>query len=192
MLGKIPFLKFFLKKQLIWVPFLGIAWWALDFPFMRRYTQKFLDENPHLKGKDIETTRIACQKFKHKPVSVMNFVEGTRITTIKHEKQNSPFKNLLKPKAGGVAFVLNAMSEHLTKIVNVTIYYPDGIPTFMDFVSGKVNKVNVLVETMNIESSLIGDYTNDENYRRSFQTWLNGIWQNKDRKLLELAKQNNE
>ena len=46
--GKAPMLKFFLKKELIWVPFLGIAWWALDFPFMRRSSSV---------QKDFETAR---------------------------------------------------------------------------------------------------------------------------------------
>ncbi len=46
---KIPMLKFFLKKELIWVPFLGIAWWALDFPFMKRYSKKLLQEIQFMK-----------------------------------------------------------------------------------------------------------------------------------------------
>ena len=75
---RIPFLKFFLKKELIWVPVLGFAWWALDFPFMKRYSGAFLRKYPHLKGKDIEITKKACQKFSTMPVSVMNFLEGTR------------------------------------------------------------------------------------------------------------------
>ena len=33
---RVPFLKFFIKQELIWFPFLGIAWWALDMPFMKR------------------------------------------------------------------------------------------------------------------------------------------------------------
>ena len=43
-----PFFKFFLKKQLIWVPFLGLAWWALDYPFMKRYSKAFLARHPEL------------------------------------------------------------------------------------------------------------------------------------------------
>ena len=128
--GKIPFLKFFLKKELIYVPFLGIAWWALDFPFMKRYSQSFIKKNPHLKGKDMETTRKACEKFKYKPVSVMNFVEGTRFTKQKHTKQQSPYRHLLKPKAGGIGFVMTAMGEQLNKVLDVTLYYPDKTPTF--------------------------------------------------------------
>ena len=51
---RIPFLKFFLKQQLIWVPVLGLAWWALDFPFMRRYTREELERHPEWRGRDVE------------------------------------------------------------------------------------------------------------------------------------------
>jgi len=184
--GKIPFLKFFLKKELIYVPFLGIAWWALDFPFMKRFSREFLEKNPHLKGKDIETTRKACEKFKHKPVSVMNFLEGTRFTEAKHQKQGVEFKHLLKPKAGGIAFVLDAMREHLTTIVNVTIEYPQGIPTFIDFIQGKVKQVNVVIETLPIDEKILGDYFNDPEYKENFQSWVNQLWCEKDQKLASM------
>ncbi|WP_077284333.1 acyltransferase [Cognaticolwellia aestuarii] len=187
--GQIPFLKFFLKKELIYVPFLGLAWWALDFPFMKRYSQPFLKKNPHLKGKDIETTKKACEKFKHKPVSVMNFIEGTRFTNQKHQKQNSPFNRLLKPKAGGIGFVLQAMKGNLSKVVNVTIYYPEGIPTFFDFLSGKVKQVNIAIETQDIDDSLKGDYVNDRAYKIQFQKWVNQLWLDKDKKMLQLEEQ---
>jgi 1-acyl-sn-glycerol-3-phosphate acyltransferase len=75
-----PFFKFFLKKELIWVPFLGLAWWALDYPFMKRYTKAFLAKNPELKGKDLEITKEACELFKRQPVTVVNYLEGTRFT----------------------------------------------------------------------------------------------------------------
>ncbi|MCH2058892.1 MAG: acyltransferase [Thalassotalea sp.] len=184
--GKIPFLKFFLKKELIYVPFLGLAWWALDFPFMKRYSQAFLKKNPHLAGKDIETTRIACQKFKYKPVSVMNFIEGTRYTAKKYEKQQPPFAHLLRPKAGGIAFVLDAMGQHLNKIVNVTIFYPQGIPSFKDFISGRVNNILVDVQTIDIPDEVIGDYFNDVEFKRRFQAWVNQLWQDKDAVLVDM------
>ncbi len=187
--GKIPFLKFFLKKELIYVPFLGLAWWALDFPFMKRFSREFLEKNPHLKGKDIETTRIACEKFKHKPVSVMNFLEGTRFTASKQQKQGAEFNHLLKPKAGGIAFVLDAMRDHLTTIVNVTIDYPQGIPSFIDFVQGKVKKVNVSVETIPIDEQISGDYFNDAQYKEGFQQWVNQLWCAKDQQLAEMRNE---
>lgn len=118
---KIPFLKFFLKKELIWVPFLGLAWWALDFPFMKRYSRRFLEKHPELCGQDMATTRTHCEKFKRSPVSVINFVEGTRFSSSKHLSQHLPFQNLLRPRAGGVAFVLAAMWDYLSGILDVTI-----------------------------------------------------------------------
>ncbi len=187
---KIPFLKFFLKKELIFVPFLGIAWWALDFPFMKRYSQSFIKKNPHLKGKDVETTRKACNKFKHKPVSIMNFIEGTRFTNEKHNKQNSPFQHLLKPKAGGIGFVLEAMGGNLHKIVNITIHYPEGIPTFSDFLGGQIKQVNVNVEVSSIEDELIGNYVSDRNFKIKFQKWVNQLWLDKDQKLIEFNNDN--
>lgn len=189
--GKVPFLKFFLKKELIYVPFLGIAWWALDFPFMKRYSQAFLKKNPHLIGSDIETTRKACAKFKAKPVSVMNFIEGTRFTPEKHSKQKSPFEHLLRPKAGGIGFVLDAMGEHLTKVINVTIYYPEGIPGYFDFISGKVKTISVDVQTFDITDDITGDYFNDKVYKQQFQQWLNQLWLEKDQTLASMIEQEN-
>ncbi|GAA5218671.1 acyltransferase [Corallincola platygyrae] len=182
---RIPFLKFFLKRELIWVPFLGLAWWALEFPFMRRYSRAFLEKHPQLKGKDIEATRKACEKFRFKPTSIMNFVEGTRFTDGKHAKQQSPYPHLLKPKAGGIAFVLSAMGTQLHKLVDVTIHYPKLRPTFWDFVSGKVKQINVHVRVLPITEQLIGDYQNDKAFQQRFQKWVNEMWEQKN---LQLAK----
>jgi 1-acyl-sn-glycerol-3-phosphate acyltransferase len=178
---RIPFLKFFLKKELIWIPLLGVAWWALDFPFMKRYTASFLKKHPHLKGKDIEITRKACEKFKNTPVSIMNFVEGTRFTPEKHNRQNSPFKHLLKPKAGGVGFVLTAMGEHLHRIVNVTIIYPEGDTGFWSFLCGRIHEIQVRIQTLPLTKDLLGDYIKNEAYQARFQAWLNELWREKDR-----------
>ncbi|MBW1898503.1 MAG: acyltransferase [Deltaproteobacteria bacterium] len=191
-LGRIPFLKFFLKKELIWVPMLGISWWALDFPFMKRYSQEFLRKYPHLKGKDIEITRKACQKFKTKPVAVMNFMEGTRFTKTKKEKQNSPYKHLLKPKAGGIAFVFSSMGEHLNSIVDVTIAYPEGIRNFWEFMCGKVTHIKVRVQTRPITQDLLGDYFNDPVFRENFQIWVNELWEKKDNEIGEMLLHNPE
>jgi 1-acyl-sn-glycerol-3-phosphate acyltransferase len=177
---KIPMLKFFLKKELIWVPILGQAWWALDFPFMKRYSVGFIKKHPHLKGKDIEITRKACEKFKDNPVAIMNFTEGTRFTLEKHGRQKSPYKNLLKPKAGGIGFVLSAMGEQLSFILDITISYPLGVPNFWDFVCGKVKRIDVMVRKYPITPDLLGDYTSDKDYRIRFQRWLNELWKEKD------------
>ncbi|QPB84876.1 acyltransferase [Pseudoalteromonas rubra] len=184
---KIPFLNFFLKKELLYVPVLGLAWWALDFPFMKRTSKSQLKKNPKLRGKDVETTRKACEKFKTMPVSIVNFVEGTRFTEQKHAQQRSPFQHLLKPKAGGIAFVMQAMGEQINQVVNVTIHYPQGIPSFMDFVAGRVGEVNVQVELMPVSADLIGDYSNDSEFRVRFQSELNRLWGQKDQELVDLV-----
>jgi 1-acyl-sn-glycerol-3-phosphate acyltransferase len=183
--GKVPFLKFFLKQELIYVPLLGLAWWALDFPFMKRYSRQLLERKPHLKGKDLESTKKACAKFQFKPVSVMNFLEGTRFTPTKHQAQQSPFNHLLKPRAGGIAFVMSALGQHLTKIIDVTIHYPQGIPNFIDYISGQVTEVNVVIKVMPLNTELIGDYFNDEQFQHKFQLWVNQLWTEKDRQLAQ-------
>ncbi|MGL5047793.1 MAG: acyltransferase [Shewanella sp.] len=184
---KIPFLKFFLKQELIFVPILGLAWWALDFPFMRRYSTEQLRKNPKLKGKDIEITRKACAKFKAKPVSVMNFVEGTRFSHTKHQKQHSQFQHLLKPKAGGMAFALSAMGEQIHKLVDVSIYYPDAVPSYWDYLTGKLPSVKVHIKVSDISPAMRGDYMNDRDFKMGFQEQLNQLWLTKDETLSQLA-----
>lgn len=178
---RIPFLKFFLKQELIWVPVIGLAWWALDFPFMKRYSKQKIARNPALRGKDLATTRKATEKFKTTPVSVMNFLEGTRFTPAKHRKQDSPYQNLLKPKAGGIGFVLGAMGEQISTMLDVTIAYPHGIPTAWDFYKGQVPEIEVIVQKRPIPAEYRNqDYQNDPEFREAFQAWVRELWQQKD------------
>lgn len=187
-LGKIPFLKFFLKKELITVPVLGPAWWALEFPFMKRYSKEFIKKNPHLKNKDIDITRKACEKFKTMPTSIMNFVEGTRFTKEKNARQNTGYVNLLKPKAGGISYVMNIMGDLLNDVVNVTIYYPDGAKTFWQFLCGDVKKIIVTAEVMSIPQQLKGNHADDPEFSMKYQSWINGLWKIKDKHIEDEMK----
>jgi len=187
---RIPLLRFFLKSQLFWVPLLGLAWWALDFPFMKRYSRQQLEQRPELAGRDVAVTRRACAKFMHIPVAVMNFVEGTRFTPEKHDKQASPFTHLLKPKAGGVAFVLDAMGSALHSLLDVTIVYPAGRPTMLDLFANRVGEVRVHIRERPIPAELLGgDYQNDPAFRERAQGWLNDVWSEKDRAIARLSSQ---
>jgi len=188
LVGKIPFPKFFLKKELKWIPILNFAWWALDYPYMKRYSKEEKLKNPELKGKDIEITRKACEKFKGQPVSIINFVEGTRRTDSKHKSQNSPYKNLLKPRASGISFAINTLKDELTHILDLTIFYPDSIPTMSDLAKGKVKKIIVEINKTPLDKTLIGDYENDEKYRANFQNWLNNAWSKKDKDFDKIIK----
>jgi 1-acyl-sn-glycerol-3-phosphate acyltransferase len=183
---KIPFLKFFIKKELLWLPILGQAWWAMDFPFVKRYSKSHLQKKPHLKGKDLEITRQACKKFKKIPISFTNFVEGTRFTNEKHRRQQSPYPHLLKPKAGGIAFVLGSMGEQIHRVLDVTIVYPDGITNFWALLCGKIRKIKVRVRSLPVSAELLGDYTNDGHFRAGLQLWLNNIWAEKNRYIEEM------
>ncbi len=184
--GRIPFLKFFLKKELIWIPFLGAAWWALDFPFMKRYSRRYIERNPHLKGRDLAVTKRACAKFSHIPVSIMNFVEGTRFTERKHTRQDSPYANLLKPKAGGIAFVLGAMGNRLDNILNVTIVYPGPNKRFWDLLTGKIDRIKVFVELLPVDTAVIEGYFSEAEHKEPFHEWVNSLWQEKDRTIDEM------
>lgn len=185
---RIPAPKFFLKKELIWMPFVGIAAWALEMPFMRRYTRAFLVKYPHLKGKDIETTRRSCEKFKHQPTTIINFVEGTRFTQEKHQMKQSPYTMLLPPKAGGIAFTLAAMGHLFTHILDVSLAYPDNTEhPMIDMLCGNMQRIIVDVTLLQLPEEVGGDYFNDETYKQRFQSWLNQIWMTKDAKLQQLV-----
>lgn len=193
--GKIPFLKFFLKKELIWVPLLGLAWWALDFPFMKRYSREFLEKHPHLRGKDMETTRKYCQRFKQYPVSVINFLEGTRFNEKKRSKQKVSYRHLLRPKAGGVALVLSVMGEQLSQILDVTLVYPENEPKglFWSLLSGKIPHITVRIRSLPVPEEVDGrNYLEDTDYRDEIQSWVNQLWADKDLLIDTLLKEYQE
>jgi 1-acyl-sn-glycerol-3-phosphate acyltransferase len=184
---RIPLLKFFIKQQLIWMPIMGLAWWALDFPFMRRHSEAYLKQHPEMRAKDQESTRKACAKFALIPTSVTNFMEGTRFTPAKHARQQSPYRYLLKPKAGGVALALNAMGDKFQSILDVTIVYPDGIPNFWPFLCGRMQRVIVRVHSLPIPRELLsGDYGNDPALREAFSMWAQQLWKDKDAQIAAL------
>ncbi|HET7649102.1 MAG TPA: acyltransferase [Gammaproteobacteria bacterium] len=187
---RIPFMRFFLKRQLFWVPVLGLAWWALDFPFMQRHSRATLARHPELRRQDMETTRRACQRFRGIPVSVMSFVEGTRFRPAKHVVQASPYRHLLRPRVGGVAFVLNAMGDVLQEVLDVTIVYPDGIPSMLDLMCNRIGVIKVYIRRHRIPAQLLdGDYEQDREYRVRIQEWINELWKDKDELITEaLAK----
>jgi 1-acyl-sn-glycerol-3-phosphate acyltransferase len=186
---RVPMLRFFLKSQLFWVPLLGLAWWALDFPFMKRYSRETIAKRPELAGRDIEATRRACERFRGIPISLINFVEGTRFTPAKHAAQQSPYRRLLKPKAGGVAFVLDAMGEAMHSILDVTIVYPQSIPTIADLFADRIPEIRIHIRELPIPSVLAsGDYQNDAAYRERFQEWMNTLWEQKDARIEKLRQ----
>lgn len=186
---RIPMLKFFLKQELIWVPVIGLAWWALDFPFMKRHTKADLRKHPERRLQDREATRRACEKFALVPTSVMNFAEGTRFTPAKHASQASPYRHLLKPKAGALALAVNAMGEKFHSLIDVTIVYPAGAPSFWQFLCGQAPRIIVRAQQLPIPPEFsTGDYAADPAFRVRFQQWLSDLWDSKDRQISALLQ----
>ena len=187
---RIPLVKFSLKQRLIWVPLAGLAWWALDFPFMSRYSEEFLRDHPEKHGADLTAIRKACEKFRLVPTSVGSFLEGTRFTPKKNAAQGAHYRHLLRPKAGGIALALDAMGEQFEAIVDITVFYPQGAPTFFEFLSGMIDRVVVLVRELPVPSELIGgDYAADVESRSRVQQWVNELWSEKDRTLEALHRE---
>jgi 1-acyl-sn-glycerol-3-phosphate acyltransferase len=181
---KAPFLKFFIKQILVWVPILGQAWWAMDMPFMKRYTKAYLEKHPEKRGQDMAATKKACEKFSTTPTTVINFVEGTRVTAEKQADRDSPYKYLLPPRAGGVAFALDAMGGILNSLIDVTIVYPQKETTFWDFLCGRLRRVIIDIRVQKLDNWLVsGDYAADEQFRARFQQWISGLWMEKDQRI---------
>lgn len=186
----LPFPRFFIKSILRWLPVVGFACWVLDFPFMKRYTKEQLEKDPSLRGKDLETTKKSCEAFREVPVTVVNFAEGTRSTAAKRAAQGSPYRMLLKPKAGGTAFTLQAMGDVLDGVLDMTVAYtgtPE--PTFWDFVCGRIPHVYIKLRPLQVPEHLQrGDYRNDPEFRAAFKTWLEDIWKDKDEEVASRQK----
>ncbi|WP_019673459.1 acyltransferase [Psychrobacter lutiphocae] len=183
--GQLPLVRFFTKYNLIYIPFIGQAFYFLDFPMMKRHTKEQIAKNPELKSRDILEAKRACGLLKHKPFALLNYLEGTRFTPKKRDAQNSPYKNLLKPKAGGISLAIQALGPQIDGILDMTIVYPDGSPSYSDLWKGNIKRLGVNLQRIDIPQDLFtaieeGDYNNDENIKQTMYAWLDKIWQDKD------------
>jgi 1-acyl-sn-glycerol-3-phosphate acyltransferase len=178
---RVAFPVVFAKRQMYWVPIIGTALWALDYPIMKRFSRRQLARHPEKRGLDLESTRQACRKYQFRPVAIWNFIEGTRLTAEKHRQQASPYRHLLRPKAGGLAFAIQAMEGRITRLLDVTIVYPKGITNFWAYLTGEVRQVTVHLREIAIPERLLhGNYHDDPRYRETLKGWLAQVWHEKD------------
>ena len=119
--------------------------------------------------KDLEATRRACQRYKNFPVTVANFVEGTRFTGAKRDAQQSSYRHLLRPRAGGIGFVLASMGNVLDAVYDVTIRYPREEVTMWQFITGRLERI--VVRARRVERPV-----SPNEVRR----WIDGLWREKD------------
>ena len=177
---KIPMLKFFMKHVLIYVPVIGICWWALDMPFLKRYTKKQLEKNPKLVGKDVKEMKRALKHYSLYPVTVFSFAEGTRFTVKKHRNQNSPFDNLLKPKEGGLATALSLVNK-IDSLIDFTIKFDSQKRSFWDYLCGRMNSAKIIIKEIKIPKKFLNeDLLNNQPLRSEFKDWVNSLWVEKD------------
>jgi len=182
--GRTAFPRFFIKHQLVWFPIVGQASQALEFPFMKRYSPDYLAKHPEKRGRDLETTRRACQRYRQIPVAILNFVEGTRFTLEKHADQESPYRHLLRPRIGGISFVLASLGDQLDGFFDVTLAYPGGDVEMWDFVTGRVPKIVIRARQLEIPPEFFGSAVTEPGpVRDRLKAWIEQIWREKDETL---------
>ena len=178
---KVPMLKFFMKDVLIWVPVIGLAWWALDMPFLKRYTEEQIKKDPSLRGKDVIEMKKSFGRFARYPVSIFSFSEGTRFTEAKRVSQDSPYEKLLRPKSGGIGLTLSTM-PYITKVLDFTIKYNSHHRTFWDFLCGRMSNVEIQVKIIDVPENLLQkNYIEDKKFRAELKKWLYSVWEEKNK-----------
>ena len=177
---KIPMLKFFIKYELIYVPVIGICWWALDMPFLKRYTQEQIKRNPKLEGRDYKKMKKSLEHYSLHPVSIFSYAEGTRFSKEKHINQNSKFSHLLKPKEGGLAIALSNVNK-IKELIDITIIYDSDNLGFWNYLCGNIKNIKIFISKTKIPSKYLIDtlITNNE-LRSDFKLWLYDRWAEKD------------
>jgi len=184
---RLPFYRFFMKRSLIWMPLLGIAFWALEYPFVRFRSGRYLERHPEKRGEGLTTAIRACKQIRGVPTTIVSFPEGAIFTRPRHQRQQSRYRNLLRPHAGGSSLVISAMADQLDALIDVTLHYPDGAPGIADFLCNRVRAVQVHVRRIEIPESMTqGNYQDDPEFRESFRDWLNDIWDEKDTLIEEM------
>ncbi len=184
--GRIPMIKFFTKRQLIWVPIAGLAMWFLGFPYVRRLPAHRIAADPSLAELDRQATLDACSGFRDHPTTVLSFLEGTRFTAAKHAAQAARFRCLLNPKLGGVSYVMDAMRDRIHRILDVTIVYRGDVPSFRALLEGRCRDVDVQVHCREMPAS-VNAARDAAEMRECLRPWIESLWQDKDRHLTELA-----
>ena len=179
--GRSAFVRFFLKSELIWFPILGLACWGLEFPFMKRHKPEYLAKHPEKRGQDLETTRRAARRYAKIPVTILNFAEGTRFSERKRDQQQSPYRHLLRPRAGGVSFVLASMGDYLDAIIDLTVIYPGHQLTMWDFLCGRVPHIIVRARRIEVPPEFLDKAVTEPGpVRDRFKGWLDQLWKEKD------------
>ena len=150
---KMPNLRFFMKRELSWIPFVYLANKNLNMPFVNRHKKSELDRDPNLRFVDYDITIKSCKRLRRAPSTICSNAEGTRFTKEKHALQESPYKNLLIPKIGGLATALSALPE-VKFLIDFTVVYKGNKRSAWSFLKGEMADVKVKVTKHEIPENL--------------------------------------
>ncbi len=141
-----PTIKFFTKRELIWLPVLGFVMWVLRFPYVHRRKSSGRGKKSKFYDKNRASLDRAAEQFSERPLTVLVFLEGTRFTKEKHQQQQSGYRHLLRPKVGGLIYALDALEPKINQVVSLTVVYDGTPPGFFDLMCGQCRKVRVYAE----------------------------------------------
>jgi 1-acyl-sn-glycerol-3-phosphate acyltransferase len=175
---KLPLLKFFIKKELRWIPVVYLIHKTIDMPFLNRHAPDEIRKNPGLRTRDFENTKTAAQKFTRYPTTAFSFAEGTRFTDAKRALQASPFEDLLKPKTGALVTALSGMPM-VDELIDFTIIYKTSKRSAWDFACGEMNEAKIIVKSYKIPASIRGLDNNSAVFRNEFRIFIDSIWRKK-------------
>ena len=183
---KMPNLRFFMKRELSWIPFVYLANKNLNMPFVNRHKKSEIQSDPNLRFVDYDITIKSCKRLRRAPSTICSYAEGTRFTKKKHSLQKSPYKNLLIPKIGGLATALSALPE-VKFLIDFTVVYKSDKRSAWSFLKGDMADVKVKVTKHLIPEHLKNkNYLKDEKYRKEFKEWFELIWAQKDTEIENL------
>lgn len=175
---KIPLLKFFIKKELRWIPIIYLIHKTIDMPFLNRHSPTKIQNNPALRTHDFENAKIAAQKFTRYPTTAFSFAEGTRFTNEKRALHSSLFENLLKPKIGALVTALSGMPM-VEELIDFTIIYKTSKRSAWDFACGEMKDVKIIVKCYEIPKSILSIDNDSAVFRTEFRKFIDRIWREK-------------
>ena len=83
---------------------------------------------------------------------------------------------------------LGALGDDLDAVLDMTIVYPDGIPTYQDLWQGNIKRIGVDIQKITLPDDLLqrlmdGKYQQDEQTKIDMYHWLDALWQQKDQRI---------
>ncbi len=171
-----PIVKFLCKRELTYIPILGLICLAFEFPVLRRRARGTQSENDR-RDDDRRRVRDACEVLYTAPAAMLIFAEGTRFSELRRDRSRSPYLHLLAPRLGGLSAMFDVLESIDPKVIDVTIAYPNQ-SNFWHFLGGSVGKIQIEATQFSM-TSIVDD---------SVGLWLEQRWTCKDALLDDISK----